>query len=121
MFKKRNYFPLITIFFFAFVLCSCKGGYYSSKVRKLHSGMSNSDVVAELGKPYGTVNGDIAYYDEGADTILAIEPSEHGDCKWILFEVSAPPITDENVLLKVRESSDNSSVVGIVSTIHRIP
>jgi hypothetical protein len=47
--------------------------------------MSRADIVALLGKPYGEASYTLVYFEAGADTILAVQPNESGDCKWLLL------------------------------------
>ena len=100
--------------------CSCNGGHYHSRVAKLHSGMSREEVVAVLGKPYGEATGMIVYYDAGADTILAVQPSEYGATGWVLLEVPQSGISERFAYYKVRDSS-GSGQVAIGMTIRRVP
>jgi hypothetical protein len=111
---------LLVAVFLAGIMCSCRGGHYSSKVGKLHSGMSSADVVAALGKPYGEANGMMVYYDAGADTILAVQPNERGDCQWVLLEVPPSGISEGFAYYKIRDSSSGAPAA-IGTTIFRSP
>jgi hypothetical protein len=120
MIKCQRHIVLLVAVFLASVMCSCKGGRYSSKVSTLHKGMSSADVVAALGKPYGEANGMMVYYDAGADTILAVQPNEQGECGWLLLEVPPPGISEGFAYYKVRDSSSGAPAA-IGTTIFRVP
>jgi hypothetical protein len=95
---------MLLALFLAGAMCSCKGGQYSSKVSKLHSGMSRTDVVAALGEPYGATGTMMIYYDAGADTALAVQ-ANGGDCRWLLLEVPPSGPSGGFAYYKVRDSS----------------
>jgi hypothetical protein len=117
--KKQRRIVQVAIVFLACVLCSCKGGHYHDKVSRLHSGMSRAGVIAALGKPYGDVNGMLAYYDVGADSILAVQPNEQGDCQWVVLEVPSSGPSAGFTYYKVRESSSGGAPAAIGTTIYR--
>lgn len=117
--KNQTRIVLLATVLLASMPCSCTGGHYSSKVSKLHAGMSRADLVAALGKPYGDdANGMVVYYDAGADTILAVQPNLHGDCNWLLLEAPFRGIPKGFAYYKIRDSSGGAPFA-IGTTIYR--
>ncbi len=79
-------------------------GPYSGEIKKLHIGMTRSDVIAALGKPYHESADQLAYYHHASGRMLIVvfngdfcgTVSKHSPCGWQLIEVStqiaeAPP------------------------------
>ena len=103
---KVKHVSLAALFCLTAITCACaKGGQYSGEVTKIHPNMSKADVVATLGEPYGSSGSFMIYHKNGADTLLAIMPDEHGDCQWLILEVPPSGLSEQFTYYKVRESS----------------
>jgi len=115
--RGKTCIAVLLALFLAGGISSCKGGHYSSKVSKLHSGMSRADVIAALGLPYGRDGSLMIYYDSPG-TALAVDTNNPG-CYWMLLEAEGILYSNEPVLYKVRDSSGGGCPAGVVLTIRR--